>query len=37
MFFMAFVNSGLTIQLVYFKWFPFFDLPLIINKYDQFS
>ena len=37
MFIMGFINSGLTIQLVYFKWFPFYDLPLVMNKYESFS
>ena len=37
MYVMAFINSGLTIQLVYFKWIPMTDLPLVLNKYDSFS
>ena len=36
MYVMAFINSGLTIQLVYFKWIPMTDLPLVLNKYDSF-
>ena len=34
---MAFINSGLTIQLVYFRWIPGYDLPLLLNKYSTFS
>ena len=37
MYVMAFINAGLTIQLVYFKWMPGYDLPLLLNKYDTFS
>ena len=37
MFTMAFINSGLVIQLVYFKWVPMTDLPLVLNKYDSFT
>lgn len=37
MFIMAFVNSGLTIQLVYLKLLPGTNLPLMLNKYDSFS
>ena len=35
---MAFVNSGIVIQLVYFDWWPFdSEVPLILAKYDSFS
>lgn len=37
MYVMAFINAGLTIQLVYFRWMPGYDLPLLLNKYDTFS
>ena len=37
MYIMAFINAGLTIQLVYFEWMPGYDLPLLLNKYDSFS
>lgn len=37
MFIMGFINAGLVIQLVYFKWIPGLDLPLVLNKYDEFS
>lgn len=37
MFIMAFINSGLVIQLVYFKWIPGTTVPLVLNKYDSFS
>ena len=37
MYVMAFINAGLTIQLVYFKWMPGYNLPLLLNKYDTFS
>mmetsp|Transcript_20514 Transcript_20514/g.25229 ORF Transcript_20514/g.25229 Transcript_20514/m.25229 type:complete len:199 (+) Transcript_20514:2399-2995(+) len=37
MFIMAFINSGLVIQLVYFKWIPKTEVPLVLNKYDSFS
>ena len=37
MFVMAFINSGLVIQLVYFKWIPMTTVPLVLNKYESFS
>lgn len=37
MFLMAFINSGLVIQLVYFNWWPDVDLPLLLATYDEFS
>lgn len=37
MFIMTFINAGLTIQLVYFKWIPGINLPFLLNKYDSFS
>lgn len=37
MFFMAFVVSGLIIQIVYFRCVPGLDLPFLLNKYDSFS
>lgn len=36
MFIIAFINSGLTLQLVYFRWLPV-EVPLLLNKYDQFT
>ena len=37
MFIMAFINSGLTIELVYFRFIPNTDLPLVLNKYESFT
>lgn len=34
---MAFINSGIVIQLVYFNWWPQVDLPLLLASYDEFS
>ena len=36
MFIMAFINSGLTLQLVYFQWAPV-DVPLLLGEYEQFT
>ena len=37
MFMMAFVNSGVVIQLVYFEWLPNTEFPLLLAEFDEFS
>jgi len=38
MFWMAFINSGIIIQLVYFRWVPQeYKIPLLLAQYDQFT
>lgn len=36
MWLMAFINSGITIQIVYFDIFGS-DVPLLLNEYDEFT
>jgi ATP sulfurylase len=38
MYYMAFINSGIVIQLVYFKWYPGDEkVPLLLSEYEEFS
>lgn len=37
MFILAFINSGVIIQLVYFKWLPNYDLFFAKQKYESFN
>lgn len=34
MFFMAFLNAGVVIQLVYFNWMPSVNIPFNLAEYD---
>ena len=37
MYAMTFINSGIVIQLVYFKWLPNTEVPLLLAEYEEFT
>mmetsp|Transcript_25709 Transcript_25709/g.34345 ORF Transcript_25709/g.34345 Transcript_25709/m.34345 type:complete len:87 (-) Transcript_25709:1096-1356(-) len=34
---MAFINTGLLVQIVYFDWSRGLELPLLLEEYEEFT